>query len=129
MRRLKTFLTLSLTVIMITTNNISAFATPQKSLALPGKISGIEENSDSDIEYTEQRDEKILETSIASTIVGNQVICIETKPNGQTQTYSVSAKVKGLTETNGIAARSKTIVWPDRYGIFPSTLYCKPLCK
>ena len=109
-----------------------------------GEINDIEMPDDSAVNYTEQREdglyyitekingsniestfykidgeEKILESSILSTVQEGKVTCIETNSNGDVEQYTISVDQEDLTQAadNEKLARSKTYLRTDKYGI------------
>lgn len=109
-----------------------------------GEINDIEMPEDSAVNYTEQREdglyyitekingsniestfykidgeEKILESSILSTVQEGKVTCIETNSNGDVEQYTISVDQEDLIQAtdNEKLARSKTYLQTDKYGI------------
>ena len=69
--------------------------------------------------YKIDGEEKILESSILSTVQEGKVTCIETNSNGDVEQYTISVDQEDLTQAadNEKLARSKTYLRTDKYGI------------
>ena len=131
MKCFRKFICFSLATIMMCTAGQPVFASNNEdSYTQVGEINDIEMPDDSAVNYTEQRDiestfykidgeEKILESSILSTVQEGKVTCIETNSNGDVEQYTISVDQEDLTQAadNEKLARSKTYLRTDKYGI------------
>lgn len=145
MKCFRKFICFSLATIMMCTAGQPVFASNNEdSYTQVGEINDIEMPDDSAVNYTEQREdglyyiiekingsniestfykidgeEKILESSILSTVQEGKVTCIETNSNGDVEQYTISVDQEDLTQAadNEKLARSKTYLRTDKYGI------------
>ena len=145
MKCFRKFICFSLATIMMCTAGQPVFASNNEdSYTQVGEINDIEMPDDSAVNYTEQREdglyyiiekingsniestfykidgeEKILESSILSTVQEGKVTCIETNSNGDVDQFSISVDLEDLTQPadNEKLARSKTYLRTDKYGI------------
>ena len=145
MKCFRKFICFSLATIVMCTAGQPVFASNNEdSYTQVGEINDIEMPDDSAVNYTEQREdglyyitekingsniestfykidgeEKILESSILSTVQEGKVTCIETNSNGDVEQYTISVDQEDLTQAadNEKLARSKTYLRTDKYGI------------
>ena len=145
MKCFRKFICFGLATIMMCTVGQPVYASNnENSYTQVGEINDIEMPEDSAVNYTEQREdglyyitdklkgsniestlykidgeEKILESSILSTVQEGKVTCIETNSNGDVEQYTISVDQEDLTQSadNEKLARSKTYLRTDKYGI------------
>ena len=145
MKCFRKFICFSLATIMMCTAGQPVFASNNEdSYTQVGEINDIEMPDDSAVNNTEPREdglyyitekingsniestfykidgeEKILESSILSTVQEGKVTCIETNSNGDVEQYTISVDQEDLTQAadNEKLARSKTYLRTDKYGI------------
>ena len=145
MKCFRKFICFGLATIMMCTVGQPVYASNNEdSYTQVSEINDIEMPEDSAVNYTEQREdglyyitekingsniestfykidgeEKILESSILSTVQEGKVTCIETNSNGDVEQYTISVDQEDLIQAadNEKLARSKTYLRTDKYGI------------
>lgn len=145
MKCFRKFICFGLATIMMCTVGQPVYASNNEdSYTQVGEINDIEMPEDSAVNYTEQREdglyyitekingsniestfykidgeEKILESSILSTVQEGKVTCIETNSNRDVEQYTISVDQEDLIQAtdNEKLARSKTYLQTDKYGI------------
>ena len=145
MKCFRKFICFCLATIMMCTVGQPVYASNNEdSYTQVSEINDIEMPEDSAVNYTEQREdglyyitekihlskiestfykidgeEKILESSILSTVQEGKVTCIETNSIGDVEQYTISVDQEDLIQAadNEKLARSKTYLRTDKYGI------------